>query len=182
MNQNLQDHLKAIVHQDQWMMHVLRIVRNLKLNDCWIGAGFIRNKVWDHLHDMSRTPLNDIDVVHFNSNDLTPESDKQLEEQLKQVSSELNWSVKNQARMHLKNGHLPYSDVCHALSFWPETATAIAVQLNDKDELEIIAPYGLEDLFHLIVTPTPNFNPSIFKQRIEQKNWLSIWNKLKVKS
>ncbi|MBI3259205.1 MAG: nucleotidyltransferase family protein [Ignavibacteriae bacterium] len=20
------------------------------MNDCWIGAGFIRNKIWDYLH------------------------------------------------------------------------------------------------------------------------------------
>ena len=29
------------------MLEVLRTVRALNLSDCWIGAGFVRNKIWD---------------------------------------------------------------------------------------------------------------------------------------
>jgi hypothetical protein len=31
------------------MMDILHIAEKLKLPDCMIGAGFVRNKVWDHL-------------------------------------------------------------------------------------------------------------------------------------
>ena len=52
------------ISKDKWMMDILRSVRDLNLPDCWIGAGFVRNKAWDFLHEYSqRTPLSDIDVV-----------------------------------------------------------------------------------------------------------------------
>ncbi|WRQ77412.1 nucleotidyltransferase family protein [Pseudomonas saxonica] len=32
------------------------MVRSLNLPDCWIGAGFLRNAVWDYLHGRSPSP------------------------------------------------------------------------------------------------------------------------------
>ena len=32
------------------IISVLRLVEALAIEDCWIGAGFIRNAIWDHLH------------------------------------------------------------------------------------------------------------------------------------
>ena len=48
------------------MMEILTTVEKLQLPDSWICAGFIRSKVWDHLHEKEyRTPLADIDVIYF---------------------------------------------------------------------------------------------------------------------
>lgn len=88
--------------------------------------------------------------------------------------------MKNQARMHLRNYHKPYVNSKEAISFWPETATAIAIRLNSSDSIEYIAPYGLEDLFNLIVQRTPNFNVEVYQKRVQQKNWKSNWEKLQV--
>ncbi|MBL0408362.1 nucleotidyltransferase family protein [Microvirga aerilata] len=47
-------------------LHALLLhVESLGLPDCWIGAGFIRNTVWDvlHGHEIDITRLNDVDVV-----------------------------------------------------------------------------------------------------------------------
>jgi hypothetical protein len=53
----------------------------LKLPDGYIAAGYIRNRVWDHLHGFTeRTPLNDVDVVYFNPHDLSEETDKRWPE------------------------------------------------------------------------------------------------------
>jgi hypothetical protein len=46
------------------MTNILKIVRDLNLNDCWIGARFARNKVWDENHRKGRTELNDIHVIY----------------------------------------------------------------------------------------------------------------------
>jgi uncharacterized protein len=32
------------------MMQVLGVTEALGLPDCWVGAGFVRNPVWDALH------------------------------------------------------------------------------------------------------------------------------------
>ena len=84
--------------------------------------------------------------------------------------------------MHIRNGHEQYSNCNEAISFWPETATAIAVRLNFKNKIEYIAPYGLEDLINLLVIPTPKFDLNIYKSRIEKKKWKEKWNKLKIKT
>ena len=83
--------------------------------------------------------------------------------------------------MHLRNNHWKYTNTEHAISHWPETATAIAVRLSSNDKIEILAPYGLNDLFNLIVKPTPNFDLIIYKKRIEEKQWGKQWQNLKLK-
>lgn len=50
------------VLQDQMRVRALDAANQLKLPQCYIAAGFVRNLVWDHLHQKScPTPLNDID-------------------------------------------------------------------------------------------------------------------------
>lgn len=82
--------------------------------------------------------------------------------------------------MHLRNSHHEYLNCHEAISFWPETATAIAIRLNLKDQIEYIAPYGLEDLFNLVVQPTPQFDLTTYNTRILKKEWIKTWPKLKI--
>ncbi|USD24958.1 nucleotidyltransferase family protein [Flagellimonas marinaquae] len=182
MNLKLENEFIRIIESDKWMIETLTIVRELKLNDCWIGAGFVRNKIWDEKHGKDRTKLNDIDVIHFDKSNPTKHYDIQIETKLRKLNPKLNWSVKNQSRMHIRNGHERYKNCNEAISFWPETATAIAVRLNFKNKVEYIAPYGLEDLINLLVIPTPKFDLNIYKNRIEKKKWKEKWNKLKIKT
>ena len=182
MNQQLENKLIEIIKSDMWMIDVLEIVRNLKLNDCWIGAGFVRNKIWDEKHGKDRTELNDIDVIYFDKSNATKKYDSQIEEKLRNINPNLNWSVKNQSRMNIRNGHEQYIDCNEAISFWPETATSIAIKLDFKNRIEYIAPYGLEDLFNLLVMPTPKFDLTIYNERIEKKRWKEKWSKLEIKT
>ncbi|MFI5452627.1 nucleotidyltransferase family protein [Pedobacter sp. UC225_61] len=179
---NFNKEFNEIITSDKWMMNILSIIRNLGLNDCWVGAGFVRNKIWDVKHQMGPTALNDVDVIYFDCNKLDKQEDLLIEEKLKLINTTINWSVKNQALMHLRNGHAPYIDCKHAISFWPETATAIAIKLDKEVQIQHIAPYGLDDLFNLQVRPTPNFNLDTYQHRIEDKKWKNKWNKLVIHS
>ncbi|GAA3516092.1 nucleotidyltransferase family protein [Aquimarina addita] len=180
MDQNLDRYFKEIIYNDAWMIAVLKLVRDLNLNDCWIGAGFVRNKIWDHLHGEKRTKLNDIDVIYYDHSKSSKECDLLIENKLKIKQSILNWSVKNQARMHIKNKHNQYTDCNEAISFWPETATSLAVRLNAKNQIRYIAPYGLEDLFNLTVNPTPHFDLTTYNERVKKKGWIQKWNRLEI--
>ncbi|HEX2774075.1 MAG TPA: nucleotidyltransferase family protein, partial [Micromonosporaceae bacterium] len=40
----------------------------------------------------------------------------------------------------------PLTSIADAVATWPETATAVAVRLDDIDEVEVCAPLGLADL------------------------------------
>ena len=63
-------------------------------------------------------------------------------------------------------------------SYWPETATSIAIHIDASDNLDLIAPYGLNDLFNLIIRPTPEFNTKIVEKRLVDKRWQTEWEKL----
>ncbi len=43
----------GVIESDQAAMRVLRATADLGLPDWWIGAGFVRNRVWDAISDLS---------------------------------------------------------------------------------------------------------------------------------
>ena len=88
-------------------MSILKTVQALQLNDCWVAAGVIRNKVWDTLHNI-QTEINDIDVIYFDESDCSIETENVLESKLQEIMPNQPWSVKNQARMHIKNNVLTF--------------------------------------------------------------------------
>lgn len=60
----------------------------------------------------------------------------------------------------------------------PETATAAAVRLGKDDVIEVAAPFGLDDLFNLVVRPTARYEiekKALRLDRIRSKNWAAIW-------
>lgn len=167
------------------MMRLLDAVGRLGLPDAWIGAGFIRNAVWDVLHGrrIDCTLLGDIDVVFFDPVDTRPERDAAIERDLRAACPHAApWSVRNQARMHRRNGDAPYLDTEDAVRHWPETATAVAVRSRLGGRVELIAPHGMADLLAVIVRPTPAFaaKMEICRRRVIGKGWLARWPRLTV--
>jgi hypothetical protein len=150
--------LRAIIMGDAARWRLLGLVRALNLPDCWIGAGFVRNAVWDRLHGRAVSPLaSDVDVVWFDADRAGPSVDGAHEAALAEADPRVAWSVKNQARMHVRNGDAPYASTADAMARWPETATAVAVRRTGADACEVIAPHGLADLFAMVLRATPAF-------------------------
>ena len=176
--------LQALIASDHARMRVLRLVKDLALADCWVAAGFVRSAVWDYQHRHDTSPLpDDVDVVWYDKEATASERDTALEAALRSQDESLAWSVKNQARMHLRNDDRPYRSATDAMRHWPETATAVAVRLGQQDVVEVAAPFGLDDLFNLVVRPTPRFmtdKRSIYLDRVRAKNWQATWPKLRI--
>ncbi|CAB9492677.1 nucleotidyltransferase family protein [Alteromonas macleodii] len=58
--------LGDVIKRDPFRMDCLHTLRSLDLPQGYIGAGFVRNAIWDELHERVKpTPLNDIDVIFF---------------------------------------------------------------------------------------------------------------------
>ena len=104
--------------------------------------------------------------------------DRKHEAALRAVDQEIAWSVKNQARMHGRNGDEPYASASEAMRCWPETATAVAVRRVGTDRCEVAAPFGLTDLMQLVLRPTPRFvgeKRHVYEDRVRSKGWLTGW-------
>ncbi len=183
IDMNEQDILD-LVARDSWMMGVLRVARSMHLPDWMIGAGFVRNKVWDHLHGYPQRIVDtaDIDLIYYDDNDVSQASERACDVQLHE-QFDAPWSCKNQARMHEKHGRTEqYKNSTEALSEWVETPTCVAVRLEDDNTLTLFAPHGITDLVNLAVRPTPCQRGDLahFYERIESKRWLTKWPKLRV--
>lgn len=176
----------ACIRDDQWMMDVLTHVKALSLSDWWICAGFVRSKIWDVIHNFrERTDLPDVDVIYYDTRNISIEKEKELESQLKLRDPRVPWSVKNQARMHLLNDVPPYKSSEDAMSKYPETATALGVKIDADGKVLLAAPWGVTDVINCLVKPTPYFNQSeerlhIYRDRVRKKQWHLTWSALKV--
>lgn len=176
--------VQSIIAADPLRWRILCLVQELGLPDCWVAAGFVRSAIWDHLHQRSTSPLPpDVDVIWFDSEQTSPDLDARIEATLRCKEQTIDWSVKNQARMHLRNGDAPYSSAVDAMNHWPETATAVAVRIGVEGLVEVAAPLGLDDLFNLVVRPTAKFQADkrqIYLNRLRSKNWRATWPKLRI--
>lgn len=177
--------LKHLVSGDRELMLLLRTARSLNLNQWCISAGAVRNLVWDHLHGHDeRTLPSDIDLLFFDRENTAPEYEKELEDRLTELVPTVRWEAVNQATVHSYTGESPYDSIEHAMSRWADLVTAVGVCLSPNDELQILAPGGLDDLFKMRVRPNlvaPNAD-RIYTERMDGKNWLEKWPKLKIDS
>lgn len=103
-----EERITMLIKEDQWMMDILKCAKSLDLPDWWICAGFVRSKIWDTLdHFEERTPIPDIDIIYFDPTTIDKLEEKRLEERLKSLNPTIQWSVKNEARMHMKSNVAP---------------------------------------------------------------------------
>ena len=165
-------------------MHQLRLVRDLGPEMAYIAAGFVRNRVWDALYDQPalQTP-SDVDVVYFDRDRASKESDLNAEALLTTHDASAEWQVRNQAYMHHHGGHAPFASLDDALMHWAETATSIGARLDDDEKLHFVAPFGFEDLLTHVLRITPimkRTNPDGFYERLEKKRWQERWPDLRV--
>jgi uncharacterized protein len=176
-----QDIANFLAGQPQ-IVALLRPVAALRIDDCWVGAGLIRNVIWDHLHGIAPELLaeSDVDVVYCDPRDARVERDLVIESNLVDQFPEIPWSVHNQARMHERNGDAPYRNTEEAIRCWPETATAIAARILG-DKVELMSPHGIDDLVNMIVRPSPAFlnKLPIYRSRLASKHWAKRWPKLR---
>ena len=180
--------LIQLMRSTSWLMSILETVRACDPPDWLVGAGVIRNLVWDHLHEyQTPTPLADIDVIFFDPQDVSPERDHMVQQQLAQRLPHVTWEVTNQATVHLW-----YEDVFgfsvpalhsseEAVGTWPETATSVAVRLLSTNEIQVVAPCGLSDLFNMKLRRNPcRVTREQFAQRLHSKQILRKWPRVQV--
>jgi hypothetical protein len=178
-----EEDIRRIVASDDWMTQALNAAEALNLPDWWIGAGFLRNKVWNTIEGKDEHSNTDVDLVYFNASDVKAETDWSYDKKMNREYPFAEWEVRNQARMHYVNKFQPYSSTADGIAHWVETATCTAVKLENK-KLKFLFCHGMDDLLNLVARPTSGFKSdeliSTFLERIEKKKWQKIWPHLKI--
>ena len=161
---SLEARLVEIVRADPGLMHVLRTVRPLGLSDWRVFSGAVYQSVWNAV---TGRPVGygrkDYDLGYFD-----PDTSWDAEDMIiKRVAAAFDEpfrsevEVRNQARVHLWFGERfnePYEalpDTDTALSRFVAPAFAVGVRLEDDDRISVAAPFGLDDMFGLVLRPNP---------------------------
>ena len=178
--------LHKILKLNEPLYSVIEKSANLNLTDYYIGAGCIAQTVWNYqTGNVLSHGIIDIDFAYFDP-DLSYESENTAIQNIMHIFSDCPFhiDIKNQARVHLwyKNhfGYdiTPYESVESAINTWPTTATSVGVRLSNG-ELQVYAPYGLNDLFAQIIRPNKvQITKQIYKTKVAR--WIQNWPSLDV--
>jgi hypothetical protein len=145
--------VEELIRASAWMMRVLDAARHEP--DAWVGAGVLRDLVWGERYGSGFEPtrVHDVDVAFFDPHDLSRANDDRVTGRLGRRLPGVPWEAKNQAAVHtwyparFGGGAVePLTSIEDAVGTWPETATAVAVRLTATGDLEVCAPFGLDDL------------------------------------
>lgn len=183
---NIKD-LKKIIEEDSTMMDILCTIDRLNLQDAWLCAGAIRNLIWNYLSGKGNFDFTtDVDVIFYDER-ISYENTLKIQNNLCKKHTRFNWEVKNQIYMHSHNPNTqPYKSSCDAISKFPEICTAIGAKLNNnRTEVELFCPYGIDDIIQFKVCPTPYFQEDVkrmaaYRKRILQKDWADKWPQLTI--
>ncbi|WP_413192528.1 nucleotidyltransferase family protein [Pararobbsia alpina] len=175
--------LVTLARESSWLWPALVAVRSLNLHSWCIGAGAVRNLVWDSLHGFAApSALPDVDVAYFDTTDLSADRDASFESELTSLRPEFPWEVTNQAAVHtwfesaFGHGVPPLISLEAAVASWPEYATAVGLTLLHDDTIKVIAPYGLDDLFAMVVRRNPaRVSVATYRDRVTQKQYRNRW-------
>jgi len=120
--------------------------------------------------------IKDVDLIYFDAEDLSAKAETDHESRLRDLFRRLpiKLDVKNEARVHLwyreRFGYAirPYLSSADAIATFPTTATAVGVH-RMRGEFECCAPFGLDDLFGLVVRPNKRqITRAIYEAKVER--------------
>ena len=161
----LEARLTDILRAAPALMRVLRTARELDLPDWLVFSGAVYQPVLNQLTGRpSDYGIKDYDLAYFDAADISYEAEDVVirrvaaafEEPLKSMVE-----VRNQARVHLwfegKYGepYPPLTCSAEAMGRFITPLNSVGVRLGPDDDLQVLAPFGLEDLFALRVRPNP---------------------------
>ena len=178
------DILEKILRMNRTLMKVLEDLEKEEIHQYYVGAGAINQTVFNYYHGYEiEYGIQDYDIVYYDK-DVSYEAEDQVIRRVKKslegISASLD--IKNEARVHLwyyeKYGikRTPYVSVEDAIASWGATITCIGVRL-EQGRLIVYAPYGLDDLFGMVVRPVKReFTKEAYDERASR--WMKKWPKL----
>jgi uncharacterized protein len=153
--------LEAIIRRDPDLMRLLTTARELGLSQWRLVAGCIYQTVWNVLTNKpARTGIKDYDLICFDDRDLSWEAEDQVVRcvELRMRGLLAPVEVRNQARVHLwfkQRFGADYTPLRadETLTRYSSVVHAVGVRVERDDDFDIVAPFGLDDLFNMVMRP-----------------------------
>jgi hypothetical protein len=181
------EYLTKIIMLNKPLLNVIQKATDIGLRSYYIGAGCIAQTVWNYQTNSELTNgISDIDFVYYDDSDLSFDAENFTNERIASIMEPcpIKLDIKNQARVHLwykeRFGYdiRPYDSIESAINTWPTTATSLGVRL-ENEQMIIYAPFGLNDLFGMIVKANKaQITEEIYMQKV--KKWIAKWPTLTV--
>ena len=158
----LLERLERIVRADPDLMQLLNVARAADLPQWRVVAGCLYQTVWNSLTNRPRgTGINDYDLIYFDDADVSEETEAAVEDRIRAALPSFRAPVEvcNQARVHLwfeSHFGMPYPPLASAdesITRYASTTHAVGVRLMPDDAFDVFAPFGLDDIFGMIVRP-----------------------------
>ncbi|MDG4891044.1 nucleotidyltransferase family protein [Mesorhizobium sp. WSM4887] len=175
-----------IVAADPLLAKTLARVRELALPDWLVVSGALYNSIWNHLTGRpSGYGIKDVDLFYFDGTDLSYEAEDAVIRRAAQHFEGLTLpvEVRNQARVHLwypaKFGQAcpRYTSASESVGYFASKTHAVGVRFDADEALELVAPFGLDDIFSFRITPNralDNQRTHEAKGRRARENWPEI--------
>lgn len=153
---------ERIVRADPDLMRLLAALRDLGLPQWRLVAGCLYQTVWNVLTGRPRgTGIKDYDLIYFNASDLSWAAEDSVIREVAAATHDFPGpvEVRNQARVHLwfeQRFGAPYPPLAcadDALSRYASLVHAVGVRLEQDGRLDVVAPFGLADLFAMVIRP-----------------------------
>jgi len=166
---------------------VLTRAEELDLPDWYLAAGCLFQTVWNELHGFdSQYGINDYDLIYFDDSDLSWEAEDLVIQRCATTFGDLpgEIEVRNQARVHLwYEDHFgvpcpPLKSSAAAIDTYAAHVCRLGLRTR-RDELEVYAPSGFDDLFGLVVRPNPLIAPR-YVYETKSARWTQLWPRLQV--
>jgi uncharacterized protein len=174
--------LRVALARNKWLEEILGRFEEVALPDSWLAAGCVAQTIWNlRCRHPAEFGIKDVDLIYFDEQDLSAETETSHERRLRDLfrGVPIKLDVKNEARVHLwykdRFGYSikPYSSSADAIATFPTTATSVGIR-RVFGSFECCAPFGLDDLFGLIVRPNKRqITRAIYETKIDR--WQSIW-------
>lgn len=175
-----------IVRSSPLLTDVLNRAQRLNLPDWYIVSGAVYNLVWNVLTGRPETHgIKDVDLFYYDASDISYEA----EDRIIKAGDEIFYGVtlpveiRNQARVHLwyeKHFGLvcpPLQSSKNSIERFASKTHAVGIRLEPDGRLGFYAPFGLDDMFSLRMTPNPvadNRETHHVKSLRAQQNWPEV--------
>ncbi|EKJ68322.1 hypothetical protein HYE68_007059 [Fusarium pseudograminearum] len=179
---------KDVVKHNKTLITVLSRAAEMKLPNWYLAAGALTQTVWNVM--TNRDPeqgIDDYDLIYFDASDLSWEAEDVVIQKGKELFKDIpvEVEIRNQARVHLwyeKKFGRPcpqHHSSEAAMTAWGTNTALIGVSLREDGEWDIFAPWGLSDMFTLVVRP----NQQIMTEETyikKTQRWIKLWPEITI--